>query len=325
MIKLLVPTLPTTDSLIPYLRRIEEAKWATNFGHNVQELESRLRDRYPGNRVVTVSSCTTGLEIVYKMLREAGLKAIALPALTFPATILAAANSGLNVHYGDVDKETWAHPNVALYGTPADGPMVDAAAAFGEQLMFGDVPKIAVFSMHATKMVGAGEGGYIVCKTEEMENELRMRSNFGMLAPGTASIKNGTNGKMSEYTAAVALASLDAYDRESWVRLYDLYEEFLPSWAFRPKRPRGAYPIMSVGLPVDAVPVQERMKANGVETRQWYCPAMDRHPLSTSFNYPELPVTRWIERHSLGLPYYPSLTRSEVEYVCQALSQSVES
>ena len=202
MIKLLVPTLPTTDSLIPYLRGIEGSKWATNFGRNVKELESRLRDRYPGNRVVTVSSCTTGLEIVYRMLSEAGLKEIVLPALTFPATILAASNSGLKVYFGDVDKETWSHPNVALYGTPVNGPVVDAAAAFGEQLMLEDVPKIAVFSMHATKMVGAGEGGYIVCKGAEMENELRMRSNFGMLAPGTASLKNGTNGAMSRLTTS---------------------------------------------------------------------------------------------------------------------------
>lgn len=38
-IPLLIPCLPTADQVLPWLRRIDEARWYTNFGPPVREFE----------------------------------------------------------------------------------------------------------------------------------------------------------------------------------------------------------------------------------------------------------------------------------------------
>jgi len=242
MIRLLVPSMPPIEAALPYIRKSEEAKHFSNFGPSVQLLEQRLSDRYGGAYVVTVTNCTAGLELVYTLKMIQGYRKIELPALTFPATWLAANRAGLEIVPIDVDRHTWIAPGVAGFGLPSYAPVVDAAGAFGEQsvpILKGGMT--AIFSMHATKTAGAGEGGYIVTWDRQEAETLRQMSNFGI--HGGVSEFVGTNAKMSEYTAAMALASLDAWNREAWLQLHDWYAKYLPTCAAPQKRPRGAYSL----------------------------------------------------------------------------------
>ena len=116
MIRLLQPRVPTVDAALGYLRRIDEAKHYSNFGPLVRELEERLSQHYAGAYVVTCSSCTAGLELVYTLKMIQGYRKIELPALTFPATWLAANRSGLQIKPIDVDPETWIAPGVSGFG-----------------------------------------------------------------------------------------------------------------------------------------------------------------------------------------------------------------
>jgi dTDP-4-amino-4,6-dideoxygalactose transaminase len=331
VIKLLTPKMPTIDAALPYIRRSEEARWYSNFGPNVLDLERRLSEKYMGAYVVTCANATAGLEMVYTLKMIEGYRKIPLPALTFPATWLAANRSGLEILPIDVHPDTWVAPGVSGFGVPTYAPVVDAAGAFGEQ----SVPllkegMVAVFSMHATKSVGAGEGGYCVTWDEGEAAALRQFSNFGI--DKGMSIFAGTNAKMSEYAAAMALASLDAWDREAWLNLFDLYDKHLPGCVVKQKRPRGAYSLLPVKLPVPAGPVLERMKEAGVECRRWYTPTLDRHPLFEHrgnreyrrANPLKLPVTKDLAEHLLGVPYHLFLTEQDVKQVCETLEQCVE-
>lgn len=333
MIRLLQPKMPSVDAAIPYIRKSEEARQYSNFGPCVRELEERLVEHYAGAYVVTVSNATVGLELVYTLKMIQGYKKIELPALTFPATWLAANRGGLEIVPIDVDKDTWIAPGVAGFGLPSYAPVVDAAGAFGEQ----KVPLVksgmtAVFSGHATKTVGGGEAGWIVTWDQGEAEEIRCMSNFHMQSGVSTGF--GTNAKLDEYSAAMLLASLDAYDRDAWLQLHDLYAKHLPAGIVAQKRPRGAYSLMPVKLPCDAKATLERMAMQGVECRRWYTPLLIDHPLfvSPGLNrkerrakaYDALPVSRDLERHLLGLPYHLFLTEADVARVCETLSGCVE-
>ncbi len=319
MIKLLVPKMPNYHRLLPYLCRIDENKWYSNFGPLERELRWRLEEKY-GAHIVTVSSCTAGLELMYRHYRDLGNISIELPSLTFPATVLAAKREGLWIEFEDVDPLTWTHPTVAGFGFPETGAWLDAAAAFGEQAVAPG--QTAVFSLHATKAIGAGEGGYIVTHDKHLADELRRQTNFGFV--DGVSLGWGTNAKMSEYACAVALASLDAWDREPWLRLFDWYDRYLPVNVTTQARPRGVYPIIAVKLPptVLARDVALRMTAKGVETRRWYCPPMHRHPMMAEVNR-NLPITDELSLWLLGLPYHLLMQETDVIYVCDALVKAI--
>lgn len=331
MIKLLVPSVPPIDAALPYIRRSEEAKHFTNFGPNVVELEERLSKHYQGAYVISCANCTVGLEMVYTLKMIRGARAIELPAFTFPATWLAANRSGLNIIPIDVDPHTWVAPGVSGFGVPTYAPVVDAAGAFGEQkvpLMAAGLT--AVFSLHATKPLGCGEGGFIVTWDADEAEQWREMTNFGIQKG--MSVFTGTNAKMSEFHAAVALAALDRWDREAWLNLYDLYDKHLPAGIVKQRRPRGAYSLLPVKLPVPAQPVMDRMMAADVQCRRWYTPTLDNHPLfawtgnrkERRHNKVDLPVTRDVAEHLLGLPYHLSLTEADVIEVCEKLEREID-
>jgi dTDP-4-amino-4,6-dideoxygalactose transaminase len=321
MIKLLVPKMPHYDALMPYLLRIDESRWYSNFGQLERELRWRLEEKY-GAHVVTVSSCTAGLELMYRHLRESGQVSIALPSLTFPATVLAAKREGLWVEFEDVDPLTWTHSAVAGFGLPVAGDWVDAAAAFGEQT----VPSwmTAVFSLHATKALGAGEGGFIVTHDRALAEKFRGQTNFGFV--NGISHEWGTNAKMSEYACAVALASLDAWDREPWLRLDRWYRDHLPNVG-QQDRPPGVYPILAVKLPVgcSVSGILVRLINLDIETRRWYWPPMHLHPcVAGQGTPPHLPVTNDLSARLLGLPYHLFLTEDDVAAVCETLKNVID-
>ncbi len=328
MIRLLQPRVPNVDAALGYVRRSEEARHWTNFGPNVKDLEARLSEHYAGAYVVTCSSCTAGLELAYTLKCMQGYRSIELPSLTFPATWLAANRSGLTIKPIDVDPETWIAPGVSGFGLPSYAPVVDAAGAFGEQ----QVPLIkggmtAVFSLHATKPLGAGEGGFVVTWDQDDAEQMRRMSNFGF--DKGASRGPGWNAKLSEIQAAMALAALDAWDREPWLQLDGWYRKHLPAGVVAQKRPPGAYSLMPVKLPVPAQPVLERMLAAGVETKRYYVPLMTCHPMfqrsrtERRKNPWKLPVSEMLAERLICLPFHSWLTEADVERVCETLDNVV--
>ena len=257
-IPLLVPDMPTADDLLPYLRRIDAARWYSNFGPLCRELEDALRSRFQVRndaavQLTSVSNCTLGLELALQALDLAPGGRVLVPALTFVATATAIARAGLVPVICDVDPDNWmltpriaaealaacdaaAAMPVATFGCPQDGAawdaftretgcpvVIDAAAAFGNQWHVGRTP--AVFSLHATKSFASGEGGIVVSRDAYFVERIRQLSNFGINLDRDAPIpvgsvdRPGTNAKLSEYHAAIGLANLGRWDSLSRARI----------------------------------------------------------------------------------------------------------
>jgi len=139
-IRCLVPDLPPVSALLPYLERIEQNRWYSNFGPLLPEYENRLAGltgvSAVGGQCVTVSSGTAALELGIAALDlPAGSRAL-LPALTFPATLLAVLRCGLEPVLCDVSPETWAlTPEIALASLKyRDCRLVLPVATFGSPL-----------------------------------------------------------------------------------------------------------------------------------------------------------------------------------------------
>ena len=331
MIRVLIPDMPNHVDLLPYLRRIDESKVYVNHGPLVQELEARL-EQFTGAPCVTVSSGTAALELALQAVDE-NYK-VYMPALTFSATGLAAHRSGYDVQLFDVSPDTWQlKPGdirlgdwskgvvmpVAAFGRPVDIDqwkgfgfgmpiVIDAAGAFPAQLVSKD-PNIATcFSLHATKFIGCGEGGFVASNNPELIAKVRSLSNFG---------EDGTNAKMSEYHAAVALASLDRMKQKQsrihWVAQW--YRDSLDSWADISFQST----MMNILLPMPAAEVMSQMLAAGIETKQWYRPYLDERPEFGPYQYGRLPVTDHLRTHLLGLPFHSFLQQQDVNYICGIL------
>jgi dTDP-4-amino-4,6-dideoxygalactose transaminase len=249
MIPVLIPSLPETDAIVPYLRRIDEARIYSNYGPLTNEFTARLCRFIAAQsgegpvHAALISSGTTAIELAlrYRSAGRAGRYCV-LPSWTFIATAHAVANVGLSPYFTDVDAETLAlTPEIAARalqanpgdvaavivvspcGAPVDVgaweafeaehgvPVVFDAAAAALNLRHVGAQPLCV-SLHATKAFGIGEGGAIITSDAAMVEAITAMTGFGFSAGSRVSQMRGGNYRISEYAAAVGLAVLDGVD-----------------------------------------------------------------------------------------------------------------
>lgn len=353
------PSLPVLGDLEPYLREIDRNRWYANFGPLVRELERRLTLALGGGEdtVATANNATVALMAALIALDAPPGAPVAVPSWTFCASAHAVLLAGLTPYPVDVDERTWAlTPDalreviardriafaaampVAPFGAPLDQGewlrfrdetgvpvVVDAAAAF-DTWRAGEIP--AVVSLHATKSLGAGEGGLIVCSDPEVLARARRVLNFGFGDSNVAECR-ATNGKMTEYVAAVALAALDrwAESRADWQRAAGLYGglanlgDVLTQPGFGREWVGSALVVRLPGR--DRRAVAAALSAQGIQTRPWWPLALPDHPAFAACPGGDAAVGRRLAQECLGLPYYRDIAAAEVARVLAALEESL--
>lgn len=353
------PRLPTADRILPYLQRMDEARWYSNFGPLVTELEQRLADRFPaGTEIVTVANATQALTLALMAMRLRPNGYVAVPAWTFVATAHAVIAAGLKPWFVDVDPDTWMlradtvrdlvrrHPDqivavipVCAFGALGDldgwkafrdetgvPVLVDAAAAF-DTLADAELP--AVVSLHATKVLGLGEGGYLATTDAALALKVRQLTTFGF-SGSRESLAPATNAKLSEYAGAVGLAALDAWpaDRLRFMRAAQLLRigliglpqvRFQPGWGSE-----WITSVCSVGLPDGAAEAAAvALAAEGVDTRQWWGRGCHTSPAFADCRREPLPHTDALGASVLGLPFSIDLDDGEVARIAAALKRAL--
>ena len=92
--------------------------------------------------------------------------------------------------------------------------MFDAAHAFGcasKGRRIGSFGDAEIFSFHATKFLNTFEGGAITTDNDALAAKMRLMKNFGFAGVDRV-VSLGTNGKMSEVSAAMGLTGLESLD-----------------------------------------------------------------------------------------------------------------
>ena len=77
--------------------------------------------------------------------------------------------------------------------------VLDAAHALGcthGGKPIGGFGRVEVFSFHATKIAGAGEGGVVATGDPDLARRIRLMRNFGFAGYDTGQTEQGTNAKM---------------------------------------------------------------------------------------------------------------------------------
>jgi dTDP-4-amino-4,6-dideoxygalactose transaminase len=356
-------SLPRALRLLPYLETIDTNRWYTNRGELVNVLEARLGDLLgAGSKVITAASGTAAIEaaILATAGRATPQRPLALlPAYTFAATASAVERCGYVPYLLDVEPDTWAlaadrlrgHPMVeragvilpvapygraiaqtgwiefaALTGVPA---VIDAAAglealAADPKRCTGAIP--VALSFQATKAFSSGEGGAVVWSDVEGLMRVVRSLNFGLRWKRESTCA-GTNGKMSEYHAAVGLASLDEWDQtcransaaaEAYGRAgqaFGLREGLVlaPDIASN-------YALLDAGSPRAANDLVAALRAQKIESRRWYGHGLHREPYWRDVQRDALPQTDRIAPSVVGLPMYCDILPADIERTIETAS-----
>ncbi|ESW65301.1 hypothetical protein X760_24545 [Mesorhizobium sp. LSHC422A00] len=347
----IVPDLPRTSSWVPIYESAFETGVYSNFGPLSRELERKLAERYAvrGYGAVACSSATQGLLAALMERFEPG-QAIAFSNFTFAATYQAIRMAGLVPVPIDIDGRTLEMSvdslSQAINRTQIDGVMpvrpfglvrdqselvtfcqskhlpliFDAAASLGgAQLpLFGsDAGEVEVFSLHATKTFAIGEGGVIFAPLDRVE-AIRKRLNFGFEADRT--YFRGTNGKMDELHAALALAQLGRIDemqaaREKHARRYDMFFSSVEDAQIPTNVTPGSgwtmYPV--IFSKHSAPELIAKALEHGIEAKRYYWPTVSSGANDRIDQFVKLDVSERIARNIVCFPIYSLNTEHLVD------------
>ena len=281
-----------------------------------------------------------------------------MPSWTFAATPHAARAAGLTPWFHDVDRRTWAlNPYevmeslkrisrpvgavvaVSPFGAPI--PMdawqefedrtgipvvVDAAAGF-DSARPSRIPQVV--SLHATKILGAGEGGFIATTNTQLLERVRACCNFGFHGSRKAMLP-ALNAKMSEYHAAVGLASLALWreTRQRHARIAAWYQQSMPRLARVSLQPGYGHGWVSGTTSVLLPPrskarIAARLRQSGIETKEWWGEGCHVQPAFMDYPRGILQVTEELGGRVLGLPHFPDMQQRDVQRVADALSEAL--
>lgn len=352
--------LPLASEIMPYLEEIDANKWYSNFGPLSVEFEKRLAVRcgLEEGQVQLVSSATIGLYLALSALNLPKGSFCAVPSLTFPATVSAVRLAGLTPLFIDIDPESLTISTdavlraavnyeissaipVSFFGMPIEAEdwqevhkdsgikaVFDAAWCF-DSLQTSAIPSIV--SLHATKALGIGEGGFVTCLDREVIQAIRRDSNFGMTMERDI-VSFGVNGKMSEYSAAVGLAALDGWEdrRATLSTLQEAYIGLLNRVSGLRVIPENSEQRLSGSICVmlDQPPNQklmERLQERSIEARYWWTAPCHTLSAFSELARSDMSITNDIASRVMNLPFYEGLSDEDVEYIVSVLSEALSS
>lgn len=339
--------------------RIWESRLLSNNGPFVQELEARFCEMTGARHAVATCNATLALQLVAKGLDLRG--EVILPSFTFIATAHAFRWEGLTPVFADVvpashcidpdqvealiTDDTAAIVGVHLWGNVCDTERLEALAKrYGLYLIFdaahalgaagpwgkvGAFGDAEVFSLHATKIVSGFEGGMVTTDSDLLAHNLRSLRNFGFA--GYDDVRGlGTNAKMSEPSAAMALCGLDdleasILDNRANLESYAAVLDGLPGLRLIkptfPSETNAQYVVLEIdevkaGMSRDRL--MEALWAEGVRVRRYFYPGCH---LSEPYRWEcrnaagRLSVTDRLCRQLLVLPTGSSVGEREIQSI----------
>jgi len=355
---------PNLGDRTRFLARVEELldrRWLTNNGPLVREFEQRVQDLVGVRHCVAMCNGTVALEIAIRALDLKG--EVIVPSYTFIATAHALQWQQITPVFADIDPASYnIDPSaierlvtprttgiigVHVWGRPCDTAAIhavakrrglrelyDAAHAFGcsrDGLMVGTFGACEVFSFHATKFLNSFEGGAVVTNDDALAAKIRLMRNFGFAGYDQV-IYLGTNGKMTEISAAMGLTTLEVMDDLVAVnrRNYEAYRKGLLGLsglsviAYDPAE-RNNYQYVVVDVDPGSAPLNRDelaavLHAENVLARKYFWPGCHRmepycslQPNAASL----LPETERVAPRVIVLPTGEQMTEAMVGTVCE--------
>ncbi len=353
-----------------FLKRMEDIldrKWLTNDGIYIAEFERQLATKLGVKHCVAMSNGTVALEIASRALGMTG--EVIVPSFTFIATPHCLFWQGINPVFCDICPETYtADPasieklitprttgiiGVHLWGQICNIQQLeniarrhnlrllfDAAHAFGcsyNGQMIGSFGDAEVFSFHATKFLNSFEGGAIATNNDLLAEKVRLMKNFGFVGVDDVGYA-GTNGKMSEPSAAMGITSLESMDEfvETNRKNYLQYNKLLSGvpgikLLIYNQQETSNYQYIIIEIDsdktnIDRDDIARVLQAENIFVRRYFYPGChNQEPYSSYFPYAKhlLPITEEVSKKVLCLPTGTSIGEADITKVCELIAFTV--
>ena len=222
----------------------------------------------------------------------------------------------------------------------------DAAESLGSHVngkMIGTFGDMGIFSFAGNKVLTTGEGGAIVTNSKQIFEKLKLIRSHGRKenssyfsstsSPNYVSI--GYNWRMSSITAALAISQLKKLDK--LIQLRRCHAEFLSARLKKfseitvPNEPEGyfhVYQLYSIILKNSTLRnnLKKFLTEKGIMTKVFF------DPIHLSNFYKNkvlkqkiyLKNTEMTSSRILTIPMFPGLTKEELDYVCNSISEFLE-
>jgi len=319
---------------------------------------------------VSVSSCTTGLHLAVVACGAGPGDEVILPSYTFPATANAVLYEGATPVLVDIDPATLnidpaqveaaitprtrAVIGVHLFGLPCEIERLericadrglklieDAACAIGTRVgdrMAGSFGDVAVFSLHARKVVTCGEGGMLTTRdaaTAELVASLRthgadrdagLRHAESSAPANAAYVHLGYNYRMSDVQAAIASVQLGRLEefvsaRERIAARYHEAFADLEGLRLPPRRDgqRHSYQsfvvVLEKNAPLEPAAFMAELSRRGVSTRVGTYAVHQQPYFRERFSPGPLPASEEAAARSVALPIFNGLSDEDADKV----------
>lgn len=361
------PNIGDRQALLARINQVLDNRWLTNEGPYLREFEEKIAAMLGVKHCIVMCNATVALEIV---IRALGCKGeVIIPSFTFIATAHALQWQEITPVFCDIDPRnhmidpgrveelitprTSAIIGVHLWGQACDTDSLaeianrhklklifDAAHSFacsrGGRLLgsFGDAE---VFSFHATKFFNTFEGGAVTTNDDELAARIGLMKNFGFSGNDRV-IYIGTNGKMSEVSAAMGLTGLESLKEFISVnrRNYQQYQSELANipgirmLTFNEQNETNyQYIVLELDESVTGVSRDQLLEvlwAENVFARRYFYPGCHQmEPYRSYFPHAGLllPETEKLVKRVLTLPTGTAVSEKEIEGICQVIRVAV--
>lgn len=357
------PNAVDRSRLFARFNEMLDRNWLTNNGPFVREFESRLAKQTGVKHCIAMSNGTIALEITTRGLGMSG--EVIVPSFTFIATAHALQWQRVTPVFCDIDPHTMCIDpqkveqmitprTTGIIGVNLFGRMCavdeltaiakkhnlrlifDSAHAFGCTYHgkpaggFGDAE---VLSFHATKFFNSGEGGAMLTNNDALAKKVRLMKNFGFAGHDNV-VNIGTNGKMSEFSAAVGLTNLDSLDEVITCnrKNFYLYQKYLASIPGvhipgydEHEKSNFQYVVIQIdeqraGISRDVL--LQILQAENILARRYFYPGCHRmEPYKSYFPHAGLllPETEKAAEQVLSLPTGTSVGEKEIKIICDII------
>lgn len=349
--------MPLASDLIPYLNQIDHNLIYTNYGPLYTRFRAELAEYFQvDEKQLFITTSATAAITALSKIENYGAP-ISVPSWTFTATALGLATGGASCQIEDLssdlfsDDDFWPEYSgagsnrgveVAPFGSFSEALVkrtndhgclfVDAAASFDALRNIGsklnpEQSAPMVVSLHATKGVSCGEGGVLIA-SRSLVRECVKWSNFGFNGERVSELF-GTNAKISEYTAAIGLASLAQMNklREALTNTANCYDKYLDPRLIRPQAFKAGNVTMTyvVGLPnFSKKNITDALAKKEIGYRDWWSEGLHSMRLFNGMCVRNsYPLTDYLCGHTLGLPFGLGFTEYEIEEVCEVINNSL--
>jgi dTDP-4-amino-4,6-dideoxygalactose transaminase len=362
------PNIGDRKALITRINSLLDRRWLTNNGPFVVELENKISEITKAKHCIVMCNATIALEIAIRALEFKG--EVIIPSFTFVATAHALQWQEITPVFCDIDPlthtidpkrveelitpRTTGIIGVHLWGRACDIDalneiskrrklklLYDAAHAFAcsyDGKMIGNFGDAEVFSFHATKFFNSFEGGAVLTNNDELAQKIRLMKNFGFVDYDNVTYI-GTNGKMSEVSAAMGLTGLDSLNEFISVN-YQNYLQYknelrnidgIKMVTYNEKEKCNfQYIVLEIdehktGITRDQI--LQILKAENILARRYFYPGCHKmEPYRSFFPHADLllPQTEMLARRVLSLPTGTAVSSSDIKDICQILRFTVE-